>query len=325
MAELHFLRPYFLFGLIPLALVGYLLWKKQPSNNAWRKICDPHLLNHLLVKGQVKHYHLFFVTMFIAGALMLFALAGPSWKKLPQASYAKKQATVIVLDASSLMLGQDIRPNRMERAKYKIIDLLKKVKEGQVGLVIFSQQPFLASPLTSDNETLIALLQEVNPSIMPIDGSNIANALHLAGALIQQGGFSEGNILLLTANPATEKDITEAANLHKQRIQTSVLAVATKLGAPVTNAYGYQTISKLDSKSLSALARAGGGLYLPFTKSTEDIRSLVKLFSTTKTTTYDKESQTMFSWQDEGRYFILLALPLILLGFRRGLIESILR
>ncbi len=322
MSELHLIRPYFLLAIIPLVLMMLILIKRNPSKNHWQSVCDPHLIKSLMSYTGRNYQRLTFFLIFICGMIMIIALTGPSYRKLPQASYAKKQATVILLDMSSEMTAKDIKPNRLQRAKFKIDDLLKNMPEAQIGLIAFTQEAFLVSPLTNDQHTLKLLLNELTPQIMPVDGSNISAGLKDAAMLIKQAGYKNGNILLLTANKANNADQDTAAKLAGENIHTSVLGMATTLGAPLYNAYQRKHISRLDVESLTKLTKYGKGKFIAFSSADTDIKKFTNFFKS-ETKQYKKQQQSLSTWQDEGRLLILLLLPLVLLAFRRGFLEGL--
>ncbi len=322
--SIHFIRPDYFWGFLPLLLLMVTLLKTNSAQNNWQQVCDAHLIKTLMVTLGKNTRRLSLLFLFILGSLMIIALAGPSWKKLPQSSYIKQQATVIVLDMSSAMSATDIKPSRLQRAKFKIQDLLTNAKDGQAGLIVFTAEAFLVSPLTKDNETLKNLLNELTPQVMPMDGSNLADALNRAAKLIKQSGYDSGNVLILTANGATAKDITTAKQLSMDNIHVSTLGMATPLGAPLYDAYhqSLQRMSRLESESLTKLSDAGNGLFVPFSNDGTDINQLSQFFKQ-QDATYKKQTENHALWQDDGKYLILLLLPLALLCFRRGFMENI--
>lgn len=89
----------------------------------------------------------------------------------------KNISRVIALDVSQSMDTTDVSPSRLERAKYKIFDILRRIKEGQVGMIVFSSEPFVVSPLTSDANTIENLVTVINSDIVPVQGHNIYKAL----------------------------------------------------------------------------------------------------------------------------------------------------
>jgi len=328
MNELHFLRPYWLLLIIPLIWLVWRLWRQTDFNNAWYAVCDPHLLPHVMVNAAGKRQSWPLVLLAAAWLLATIALAGPSWLHLSQPVYRASLSKVIALDLSPAMYAQDISPDRLSRAKFKVQDILQGTQEGQVGMVVFSGEAYVVSPLTEDSATIAAMLPELNPDIMPVQGSSISAALIQAQALLQQAEATQGEIVLITASPVTQADLATAKQLHQQGIAISVLGIATEEGAPITTARGFVQdqqgnviLSKLDSRGLTELAAEGGGHYSPFSSNDSDLNTVL-LNQAMDFDTGQTQEQTDL-WQDQGRYFIFGLLPLALLAFRRGWFETI--
>ncbi|MCW8982993.1 MAG: VWA domain-containing protein, partial [Gammaproteobacteria bacterium] len=149
----HFLRPDWLWALIPLAIVLLLWYRREGKSRSWQNYCDPELLPFLMVGSEVGRSHLLMVTGGLAGLLTIIALAGPTWEQRPQPLFRAQSAMVIALDLSLSMNATDVRPNRLDRAKLKLRDILERRKEGQTGLLVFAAEPFVVSPLTTDTAT----------------------------------------------------------------------------------------------------------------------------------------------------------------------------
>jgi Ca-activated chloride channel family protein len=322
MGDFHFLRPYFLWALIPLGLALWVTFKRAQTSGEWKDICDNHLLKHLMVPLSKSTGALSFFLCALTGLLMIVSLSGPSWKKLPETSYSQKRAFVIALDLSSDMLAEDITPSRIERTKYKVRDILNELEEGQVGLVVFSDEPFIVSPLTTDADTLKLLLPTLTPNIMPVDGSNIKKAIEMSSELISQAGFEKGTVFLLTSSEAKLRDISEAKALAKKGITISVIGVGTKLGAPIVNQRQEQIMARLDPSSLMRLAKAGKGVYIGVTNDNHDLRTLLKSVTQTDLI-YKKDTQDISNWKDSGRFLLFFILPFVLLSFRRGWFQGL--
>ncbi len=112
---------------------------------------------------------------------------------------------MIVLNTSQTMLSTDIAPDRMSRARFKVLDILKRLDEGQVGLIAYTSEPFLVSPLTRDANTLTAMVPALDTSIMPVGGQDAGKALKMAASMIERVQPSGGQILLIT-DDASELD-----------------------------------------------------------------------------------------------------------------------
>ena len=320
---LHFIRPIWLF-LLPLVLILPWAWKRtrRPAGD-WSRVCDPHLLRWLSVK-QVTDKGGRGGAWLAASALLIaiLALAGPSWQKLPDASFSARDARVIVVDLSRSMLAEDLRPNRLTRARFRLADLLASTEEGQVGLVSFAGDAYIVSPLTSDMNTIANLLPALRPDIMPVAGSRADLALDMAASLLERSGLSRGEILLVT-DSASSRDAAKARNLRDRGILTSVLAAGTAEGAPIPSGGGFVNdrsgnvvIARLDRSALGSLAEAGGGRYTELSAT----ESAAGLWLDHEGSEFARRDDALGErWKDMGPWLVLLLLPLALSAFRKGL------
>jgi Ca-activated chloride channel homolog len=321
----HFLRPWFLLSIIPLTIFCWYLLKKKPKLKAWQAICDKNLLNQLTKEVGKGRKSFSIALFFLIGLLMSVAISGPTWTRLPQQAFKQKIARVVVLDLSEDMLAEDIKPSRLIRAKFKIRDLLSQSKIGQIGMVVFSKEGFVVSPLTDDSKTIMAMIPELTPSIMPVTGSNIAAGLKQAEQLIKQAGFNQGQVILISASAVTQKDINQAKALADSSISVWVMGVGSEIGAPVPESstfvarQGQMRISKLEKVKLNELAQAGAGRYVDFTSDDKDIKQIVSVNPGQQFMKQDEIS----SWKDQGRLLLYLIIPLFLIFFRKGFIESL--
>jgi len=327
----HFIRPYWLFALLPLLIILWLLIHRHLSSGNWAKVCDPELLPHILIAQDKKRQKWPFYILAISGLLAIFALAGPTWERLPQPAFRDTGALVILLDLSRSMDATDLKPSRLVRARFKVADILKQRQEGQTALVVYAGNAFTVTPLTNDTETIASQLSVLETSIMPSQGSRADIALKKAIALLQQAGLQNGNILFIT------DDLN--ATLYKKAIQKlkhyriSILGVGTREGSPIPlknggflkDAQGAIVIPKLESSSLRKLAHLGGGIYQTIKNDDSDIKALATAYKTNILNNQkDNNKMTIDTWREQGPWLLLLLLPLAALGFRRGLLPVIL-
>ncbi|MBK6660876.1 MAG: VWA domain-containing protein [Proteobacteria bacterium] len=238
MADFHFLRPAW-FLVLPLLLV--LVWwamRTRGRGGVWSRVVDAALLPFIVEGGAVDMKSRAGALLAGAGALAVIALAGPVWDRQPVPVFRTEGALVIALDLSASMNSADIKPTRLERARFKIADILHARKTGQTALLVFAAQAFVVTPLTNDVQTLLAHLSVLEPSIMPSQGSEPAAALELAAKLLNQGGLPNGHVLLVT-DGADEAGMARARELAGAgTFNVSVLGVGTADGAPVPDASG---------------------------------------------------------------------------------------
>ena len=136
--------------------------------------------------------------------------------------YQKNISRVIALDVAQSIDTIDVSPSRLERAKYKIFDILRRIKEGQVGMIVFSSEPFVVSPLTSDANTIENLVTVINSDIVPVQGHNIYKSLKKSAQLIEQAGAQRGQIILITDSSPSLQAVSEAKQFAQKGIKTDV-------------------------------------------------------------------------------------------------------
>ncbi|MEN8007012.1 MAG: VWA domain-containing protein [Candidatus Krumholzibacteriota bacterium] len=212
MAEFHFLRPLWLWGLVPVVLVWWGLWRVQDQTSAWRRMIDPHLLDHLLV-GERKRRRLRPVHLaFILGAVCILALAGPAWEREPSPFADDQAGLVVLLKANSTMNATDVQPSRLERSKHKLQDLLERREGATTGLIVYSGSAHLVMPLTRDSRILTAMANELSPELMPRDGDALGEALQLAERVLERAG-APGSVLVVAdaVSPNQVSAVEEAA------------------------------------------------------------------------------------------------------------------
>ncbi len=325
---IHFLRPAWLWLLLPWILLMILLARPRVGASRWQEICDPHLLPHLLVGGNGSGRRGWLLPLALAGVLALLALAGPAWSRMPAPLFRSRDALVVVLDLSTSMLAQDLKPSRLERAKQKIQDLLERPGAGQTALVVFAGVAFVTAPLTDDAATILALLSPLHPSLMPAQGSLPHLGLERAVALLEQGGAGGGTVVLITDGDAAPASSLQAvARLVARGGRLGGLGVGSAAGSPVPldgggflkDPSGETLLARLDAETLGALAAAGHGLYSPLTPTRDDLDRLLAATAPPPWVTAGQESSHQGEvWRDQGPWLLLLLLPLAALGFRRG-------
>ena len=335
MTEFHFLRPFWFFALFPLAALIWLQFRRGRRGGDWESICDHKLLPHLLITdrvGQASRFMLFFCGL--GGLLAILALAGPVWERLPAPVFRNDAALVIALDLSRSMDAADIKPSRLERARYKIADILKQRKDGLTALLVYSGDAFTVTPLTDDGQTINAQLSALSSDLMPAQGSRADLALQLAERLLKQAGLTRGDVLLVTSGVNLTKAEPAAQRLGGEGYRVSVLGTGGSEGAPIPlpeggfleDTQGNIVISKLAGPALQQLANGGGGRYQSLTADNSDLTVLLPFFA--KPVEGDglaADSQARIElWQEPGPWLLLLLLPIAALAFRRGYLAALL-
>jgi Ca-activated chloride channel family protein len=328
----HFLQPLWFLALVPALLLLWFLHQPAMKETAWRRVCDAGLLPHLLTRPDASASQLPLWLLGFGWLLVVIALADPVWEKQPQPVFRNEAARVVVLDLSNSMLSPDLKPSRLVRARYKVADILGQHPDGQTGLVVFAGNAFAVTPLTSDAETIRALLDPLEPALMPSQGSRVDLGLQKAGQLLRQAGLPRGEILLVTDGYNGQRAIDAAGELKQAGYRTSVLGVGTAAGAPIPvtgggflrDGQGEIVMPLLDQQALRALASAGGGSYATISTSDTDIQRLLLQSAPGMADVVASNDHSTDIWQSHGSLLVLLLLPLAALAFRRGWVMMLL-
>lgn len=315
LANLHFLRPSWLWALLALPLLAAWWWRRRHRASVWREAVDPHLLPRLLDHRGERRGHAALALGALGYLLAVLALAGPSWRQTEQPLWQSRTPLVVALDLSSSSLADDLPPSRLAQARAKLGDLLAQRQGGQVGLVAYAGDAFTVAPLTDDVANVALFLDALHPQVMPVDGQRGDRAIEWSVKLLQQAGFDRGHILLLTDH-ADDKAREAATAAHMQGYRVSALGLGTAAGALYKRPDGSIANTRLDADSLRQLARAGGGGFAALTRDDDDLQSLGVLDPAAAEGATPGESGR--SWHDDGYWLLIPLMLLALLAFRRG-------
>jgi Ca-activated chloride channel family protein len=324
LADFHFLRPEWLWALPLVILATVLLAHRRLGAGNWQNVVSASLAPFVLSRSASRQGTYRWWLLGLGGVLAVVALAGPAWQRVDQPVFRSDQALVVALDMSRSMDAQDIAPSRLLRARLKILDILERRDGGQTALVVYSSNAFTVTPLTTDTDTIAALVSSLSTDIMPSRGSYPIAAIKKGQQLLENAGATFGEILLITDGGTSPAVTRTARDLKETGFTLSVLAVGTRDGAPipqqnggfVTDQSGNIAVPKLEISSLRSLAEAGGGQFSTLTNDNRDIDLLLSGEVASRQASSD--SLATDRWREEGPWILLLLVPLAAVAFRRG-------
>lgn len=219
-------------------------------------------------------------------ALLCFvvAFAEPKWGYHFEDVVRKGVDIFLLVDVSNSMLAEDVKPNRLERAKRKIYDLLKISQGDRIGLIIFAGRAVVLCPLTLDYQAIHQFLETLSPDLIPIQGTDLSGAITLALKSFKDPK-SQKALITFTDGEDHNPDMAKiATTLKEQKIPLYILGFGTTEGAPIPlpkgeggfkrDDAGNLVVTKLAEKSLSQLASETGGEYVRSVTSDEDLNEL---------------------------------------------------
>jgi Ca-activated chloride channel family protein len=304
MSDFHFIYPWRLLGLIVAALLVLLPYAQA---SAWQRIMDKPFAQALII-GRNKRLTQVLPWLFGLGVI---ALAGPTWQRELPAALTPESNVMVVMQQDLAMYAQDLAPSRNERMQSKISALMEQSPGSRYGLVVYSSQAFVTTPLTQDLQFFSLFLHAQTPSLMPEGtGSSLKQAIDLA---IKNSPTSPRS-LILVADTLSEAD---AAYLKKHDIPLQIWVPGTAAGGQLPEKYAGRGIdTRLNVERFSALRDAG----IPVTLVTRDNSDLSVVQShIQQSVTQQNNARSDLHWKNNGW---LLAIPMLILLFfwRRQLI-----
>jgi Ca-activated chloride channel family protein len=273
----QFAEPLWLLaGLLALpALAGLFLFTERRAWARLRRFAESGLIARLTGSHSRKRLWIKNSLLMAAILLLCLSLARPQWGAVWEKAETRGIDVMIALDTSRSMLAEDISPNRLERSKLAILDLLETVKGDRVGLIAFAGNAFLQCPLTLDYQAFRQTLAAVDTDTIPIGGTDVASAIDEAEAYFEQTGNERILILITDGEDLEASGVQRAreAGAKGTRILTVGVGSATGELIPVTlpggqrdflrDASGKPVSTSLDEATLKRIAEASNGLYAP--------------------------------------------------------------
>lgn len=326
-ADFHFLRPYWLLLLLLLPILYLAFRQMRLGDSGWSRLIPARFLSPLIrhngTSGKTAKSPL--APAAVALLILSLALAGPAWREAPTPLKQPGDSLVIALDLSLSMLATDVEPDRLTRAKRKIRDILALREGSLTGLIVFAGDAHVVTPLTDDGRTIEGMLNVLEPVIMPATGNRADLAVTRAKELLEQGAPGEGRILLITDDVDDRYTGAITDTLAGTGYALNTLVVGTEEGGPIPLARsgfirenGDIVITRADPQALAELARSAGGESHELTLDETDIQSLDLSPRDSDEWQETEDGLTVNRWQDDGYWLLWLALPLILIGWRRG-------
>lgn len=322
---MKFANPYLLnlfWGLIPvLGILSYGVLKRKKILLGF---ASADMLSLIVPGFDPKRRWIKISLVIVAFAFAIVALSGPRWGYKWEKTTQKGVDIMIALDCSKSMLAQDIKPNRLERAKREIIDLMHMMRSDRVGLVAFSGRAILQCPLTLDHEAFNIFLKVLEPGFMPVGGTNLSEAIKESYNGFEKESDTQKVIIIITDGENTLGDVEETAReMAKQGIKIFCIGVGDLQGAPIPDekggfkkdASGNIILSKVDEKILEKLAAMTGGTYVRSVAGDMDLDLIYKdkILGTMERRTLTSGKKKV--WENRYQWFLFPGLLLFLIEF----------
>lgn len=320
----RFSNPEYFYLLLVIPVVALVYWysvrlqKKQIKMFGNFDTVMSLIPGHSFRRGWIK-----MALVLVALFTLVMGLAGPQFGSKLTEIKRKGIEIIIALDVSNSMLAQDIQPNRIERAKQSISQLVDKLTNDRIGLIVFSGDAYMQLPITNDYSSAKMFLSSINPGIVPKQGTAIGSAIKLAMSSFTADSKSSKVIVIISDGENHEDDPLEMAKLATEKgIVVHTIGIGSPDGAPIpfgiNNNYlkdenGQVVVSRLDEETLSKIAVVGNGKYV---RATNSQIGLIPLFENINKMQRTEFKDKIYSeYNEQFQYILGLALLIILVDF----------
>ncbi len=326
MESFRFAHPeyFYLLLIIPVFIVLYIISRINRSRSL-RLFGDHALIAQLMPSVSTNRPFIKFTLWMLALGFLITAIAQPQFGSKLLNSKRKGIELIIALDVSNSMLAEDIKPNRLERAKRAIAKLTERLKDDKLGLIVFAGQAFVQLPITTDYVSAKLFLDAINTNIVPVQGTAIGAAIQLAVKSFTPDFNGSKAIIVITDGENHEDDAVGAAKeaLEKKMV-VHTIGMGLPQGAPIPLGLpGSQdflkdknnniVVTKLDETMLSQISVAGGGSYIRANNAEVGLNNLFNEIE--KMEKSELSSREYSEYNDQFPLFLLLAFLLILIDF----------
>lgn len=310
----------YLLFLIPL-LLGLFYYGLVVRSKRLKKLGDKSLLMQLMPEVSNSRPKIKFYISLVALVLLIFVAAGPQYGSKKEKVKRQGIELMVCIDVSNSMLSDDVKPDRMARAKQVLNRLIDKLQNDKVGLIVFAGDAYVQMPMTTDVSSAKMFLHSINPGMVSLQGTDIASAIRMSMGMFSEAENVSRSIIIITDGEDHEAAAVRAAEeALKAGVSVNVMGVGTAKGGPIpikgTNSFkkdrdGNVIITKLNEQMCADIAGAGGGVYVRADNANSAVRALGQELD--KLSKSDMESDVYSNFNEQYASFAFIALILILI------------
>ncbi|MBR5051778.1 MAG: VWA domain-containing protein [Bacteroidaceae bacterium] len=318
----RFASPQYLYLLLVLlalaAIHYYIIYKKKQQV---KRFGDPELTRQLFLGVSRWRPEVKFWLAMLALASFVVALARPQFGTRLDTRERMGIEAIIALDVSNSMLAEDVKPNRLEKAKMMVSNMVDGMKDDKIGLIVFAGQAFVQLPITSDYVSAKMFLETISPSMINVQGTDVAEAITLSmRSFTQQEDVSRAIFVITDGEDNEARGVEAAKQAAAKGIRVYVLGIGNPGGAPIpipgTGQYiiddeGNTVVSKLSEEMCREIATAGNGSYIYVDNSSSAQKKLSEQLD--RLAKAKMESQIYSEYDEQFQGFVLIGILLLLI------------
>ncbi len=325
---IRFANPEYFYALYLIPVFLLLFWfMLKRRKNLIEKFADKNLLKVISVEYSSTKNLIKFLLFIVAYSLLITAAANPQVGSKMEEVKQTGIDVFIALDVSLSMTAEDIKPNRLEKAKYEISNLIKRLRGDRIGLLIFSGQAYIQFPLTTDYSAANLFLSAVDVNSVPQPGTAIGAAISLAINSFDYKTLTQKVIVIITDGEDHEGDLTQPIkDANEKEIKIYTIGLGSPEGVPIPihdangNVVGFKkdgsgsvVLTKLDEQTLMSIANQAGGKFFKGTNYEDELDKIYKDLSSMEKAEFGTKKVT--DYEDRFYYFLIPAIFLLIVEF----------
>ena len=310
-----------LFFAMPLVLAIYIYLNIKKRKDV-QKMGTLSMLKRMMPELSLKRSYLKFWLIFAALCVGIFLLARPQFGTKVELVEKEGIELAIAIDVSNSMMAEDVSPSRLARAKQILTRLIDVRSNDKVALIVFAGEAYVQMPLTSDTQSAKIFLSTIDPSLVPIQGTAIAQAIGLGmSSFSSDQDISKAMIIITDGEDHEGNAAGIAAEAAKAGISINVVGIGSPDGSPIpameygsnfmTDNEGNVVISRLNEEVSMEIAQSGQGLYVRADNSNTAIRALEAQLDELETGTSTSLSYSEYDEKFPVMAWILMAILLV--------------
>ncbi|MDR2824048.1 MAG: VWA domain-containing protein [Prevotellaceae bacterium] len=311
----------FLLIIIPVLLGIFIYFQNQRKRNL-KRLGNSELIAQLMPNISFRRPMVKTVLLLVAVFFIIVALAQPQFGKHKTTGTRRGIEVMIALDVSNSMMAQDVAPNRLEKAKLIVSQLVDKMIDDKIGLIVFAGDAYVQLPITADYVSAKMFLQSISPEMVARQGTSIGTAIDLSIKSFGENKNKVGRaIVAITDGENHEDDAVAAAKLAQQNdIQVDMIGIGSPEGVPIPipgtmsfrkDRQGNVVVSKLNEQMCQQIAAMGGGIYVRADNTNSAQRIISRQLDEIGKGTIETTTDTDFNEQFQS--FALIALLLLII------------
>lgn len=322
----RFEHPMFLYALlaIPILTVFFNLTRRA-RKKALLRFGEKDLVRRLMPQMSVLKDPLKFALLMLAFSLLIIAWANPQWGTKREKVKKKASDIIIAMDISNSMMADDVKPNRLERARAFGLDLVRELKNERIGTIIFAGNAYLQMPLTTDYAAAAMFLNSANPQQAPTQGTAISEAIDVAEKAFPEENKSHKVLIILSDGEDHDSEaLARATEARDNGLIIFTIGVGSTEGGFMVEEFGgvqdYKRDengepirTKINEQMLRALATAGEGDYFNIANTNGIIEALKSRID--KVEKREFETRAFNDYESYFQWFLSIALIILIIEF----------